>query len=189
MTYKHESSSLLARKKAKSSDRFYTELWAFMPLVKYLEGKTVLDPACGDKRMQKLFENFGIKTIGTDIESGDDFISPLFWPEDKYEFDVIVTNPPYSIKDKWLKRCYEIGKPFALLLPITALGEQERIRMYKQYGIQLLLLNERVNFETPSGEGAGSWFFASWFCWHLLPESICFSDALPIENYKEELPF
>ena len=114
----------------------------------------------------------GYDVVGTDILNGFDFLSPLMPTP---EFDCIVTNPPYSIKDEWLQRCYDLGKPFALLLPITALGEQERVKMYKQNGIQLLLPPSRINFGTPSGEGSGSWFYAAWFCHGLnFPKEINF---------------
>ena len=42
--------------------------------------------------------------------------SPLNKP---VQFDCIITNPPFSLKQEFLQRCYELGKPFALLLPLT----------------------------------------------------------------------
>ena len=79
------------------------------------------------------------------------------------EFDIVLTNPPYSIKDDYLARCYQIGKPFALLLPIAALGGSRRQRMYAQYGIEIILLGGRIKLPTPSGKGSGSWFETAWF--------------------------
>ena len=39
---------------------------------------------------------------------------------------MIITNPPYSLKDEFIKKCYEWKKPFCLLLPITALEGKVR---------------------------------------------------------------
>lgn len=39
-----------------------------------------------------------------------------------YEFDYLISNPPYSIKDKIIERCIDLGKPSVLLLPIDTLG-------------------------------------------------------------------
>ena len=40
----------------------------------------------------------------------------------QYEFDYLITNPPYSNKDKIIARCIETGKPCVLVLPIDTLG-------------------------------------------------------------------
>lgn len=154
-------------------DGFQTPYWAIDSLIRFLpENCNIWECAQGKGKIVTRLEEHGFDVIGTDIMAGFDFLSPLIPPPD---FDIIVTNPPYSIKDEWISRCYEIGKPFALLMPITAMGEQERVRMYKEHGIQVLLLPKRVDFETPSGEGSGAWFYCAWFCWKLLPEPICFA--------------
>ena len=80
-----------------------------------------------------------------------------------------------SLKLEFLENCYEIGKPFALLRPLTALEGKKRGELYKKYGIQLIIPNKRINFITPSGKGSGSWFATSWFCWKLnLPKDLNF---------------
>lgn len=40
----------------------------------------------------------------------------------KYEFDYLITNPPYSNKDEIIAKCIETGKPCVLVLPIDTLG-------------------------------------------------------------------
>ena len=59
----------------------------------------------------------GYNVIGSDITRGFDFLKNNM----EQHFDMIITNPPYSLKDKFIEKCYEYGKPFALLLPLTAL--------------------------------------------------------------------
>lgn len=61
------------------------------------------------------------------------------------------------------------GKDFLKWQP-----EGKRQELFRKYGIELLLLDKRINFETPSGKGSGAWFPVAWFCWKLLPEKIVF---------------
>lgn len=136
----------------------------------------IWEPACGKGQIVDTLETDGYEVIGTDIMGGFDFLDPM--SSIGIEFDMTLTNPPFDLKDDWLKRCYGLRKPFALLLPITALGEQERVKMYRENGIQIVVPPERINFGTPSGEGDGAWFFSAWFCHGLdLPSQITFAEA------------
>jgi len=156
-----------------SSNHFQTPEYAVDYILPYFpKDWKVWEPAQGKGNIVRKLMKEGYEVTGTDLLTGDDFLSTLFPTP---EFDCIITNPPYSIKDDWLQRCYDLQKPWALLMPITALGEQERVKMYKKNGIQIIMPVSRINFETPSGEGSGAWFFTAWFCWGLnLPSQIVF---------------
>lgn len=162
-------------KKAGMSDHFQTPAHATRYITPYIPKEwKIWECASGKGQIVDTLEEEGYDVISTDVLHGFDFVSPLVGAE--FEYDCILTNPPYSIKDAWLQRCYDLGKPFALLLPITALGEQGRVAMYKKHGIQLVLPPERINFGTPSGKGSGAWFYAAWFCHGLdLPQQIWFA--------------
>jgi len=100
-------------------------------------------------------------------------------------FDAIITNPPYSCKDKFIEKCYETKKSFALLMPLTALEGKKRQQLYKKYGIQLIIPNKRINFETPSGKGGGSWFLTAWYCSGFnLPKDINFLEIEDLEQQR-----
>jgi hypothetical protein len=104
-----------------------------------------------------------------------DFLDSETHPE---KYDCIVTNPPYSRKEEFLEKCYELGKPFSLLLPLTALEGKKRQELYRRYEVQLIIPNRRINFITPSGKGSGSWFMTAWFCCGLgLPKELNFIEA------------
>lgn len=160
------------------SDLFLTDPQALFPLLPYLNPKWHLwEPACGDEKTPLLdwlgfFEGFSI--TGTDIRGygGVNFLTET----PTKDFDAVITNPPYSIKNQWIERCYELEKPFALLMPYTTLESPRRQKLFREHGIELLILPKRVDFTTPSGKKGGAWFPVAWFCWKILPERIIFAE-------------
>ena len=95
----------------------------------------------------------------------------MYEPED---YDVIVSNPPFSIKDKILERLYELNKPFAVLLPMNSLQGQSRYKFFER-GIQLLSFDQRIgyhNINSMDKTVEGSPFATAYFCRNLLPRDL-----------------
>ena len=155
-------------------DNFQTPASALDCLIPHLKKDWIIwEPACGKGNLVAGLRDNGFGVRPTDIMHGDneDFLTCHVSPY----FDSIVTNPPFSIKEKFLARSYEIGKPFALLMPITTFDSRERRKLFARHGIQLVLPNGRINFETPNGKGSSSWFYTAWFCWKFnLPHQLNF---------------
>jgi len=144
------------------SDDFQTPEWVLDYLMPYIPKKwTIWECACGKGNLVRGLQTREYRVIFSDILNGAifDFLAQL----PPISFDMILTNPPYTSKDRFLAQCYEFNKPFALLMPLTALEGQKRQALYREHGLELILLPRRVNFETPSGEGAGAWFASAWF--------------------------
>ena len=154
-----------------SPNDFQTPPMALNPLLPFINKEwTVWECAEGKGNLAREITSRGFKVVGSDILSGKDFLS---WKPE--EFDCIITNPPFSLKQKFLERCYELGKPFALLLPLTTFETKKRQELFKKHGVQVIFFDKRINFETPSGKGGGSWFATAWFCWKLnLPKDLNF---------------
>lgn len=169
-----ETKRMKPQTSALTSDLFQTDPSAVWPLLPYLKPDWLIwEPAAGEKRIKNCLELEGFDVVASDIITGEDFfefIPPLNM------HDAIVTNPPYSVKDRWIERCYDLGKPFALLLPFTALEGIKRQKLYRQHGIDLLVLPKRVPFKTPSGRVGGAWFPCAWFTWKMLPERLIFAE-------------
>ena len=154
--------------KSIKNDELYTPTKGILPLLKYLP-KDLVYWECtdfGDSNITEVLKNNGYKTVTTHLNTGFDFLKD----EPDFDFDCIITNPPFSKKDKFLERAYKIGKPFCFLLPITALEGKRRGRLFRKYGIQVLVLDSRIDF---TGKG-NNWFNVSWFCWKVLPEKLIF---------------
>jgi len=162
-----------------NSNDFQTPPNALDPLIPFLNKDwTIWECACGKGNLVNSFKKRGFDIIGTDIIQGYDFLK--YEPK---EYDCIITNPPFSVKQQFLERAYKIGKPFALLLPLTTFETPKRQALFKKYGLQVIFFDKRINFETPSGKGSGSWFATAWFTWGLnLPSDFMFVNL----NRKEK---
>jgi hypothetical protein len=145
------------------SNDFQTPPWVLEPLYPYIGRMSVWECACGKGNLVTAMRERGLFVKATDILTGTDFLDDIFSTNAIPWEDCIITNPPYTLKDEFLATCYESNLPFALLMPLTALEGIKRQALYRQYGLEMILLPRRVNFETPSGEGAGAWFASAWF--------------------------
>ena len=148
---------------------FQTPPESLLPLLPYINKDwAIWEPACGKGNLVNELNRLGYQCIGSDILTDWDFLK-----DEMPVYDFIITNPPYSIKHKFIARCYALGKPFALLMPLTALETEYRQSLYSRHGLQIILMPKRINFETPSGNGSGSWFATAWFTNRLnLPRDI-----------------
>ena len=160
-------------------DQCQTPWYAVKPLLPYLPARsTIWEPATGKGNIAFYLRTKGYSVVEGDLRTGQDFFSPASEPK---AWDILVTNPPFSIKYKWLERCYQLGKPFALLMPVDVLGAWGGQKWFRKYGFEWMFFNRRVNYDMPNKgwSGAGSQFSSAWFCWKLLPKQVMFVD-IPI---------
>ena len=152
-------------------DNFQTPAHALDPLLPYLRPNWLIwEPACGKGNLVEALSRHH-RVLGSDLLTGQDFLKTA--PE---QFDAILTNPPYSKKDEFLARCYDLGKPFALLLPLTVFDSVKRQRLFARHGVEILFMPRLVKFETPNGAGSSSWFATAWVTWGMrLPKPLTFS--------------
>lgn len=147
-------------------DACQTPAYAIDPLLPFLSSDWIIwEPACGEGYLvEALFDSSFQDIIGTDILTGHNFLEyePDAW-------DCLITNPPFSLKYRWLERCYQLAKPFALLLPVETLGAKTAQEMFREHGIEVIFLDRRVNFKMPNAgwDGAGAQFPTAWFTWGL----------------------
>ncbi len=145
-----------------NSDECYTPSEAVLPLLKYLnKDKVYYEATSGtSKSIVNCMRDNGYQCEESTFNFFD---NPHLW-------DGIITNPPYSIKDKFIEKCYATGKPFALLLPVSAIQGIKRGAIFNKHGVELLVLNKRIDFT-----GGGSPHFGvAWFCHDILPQSLIF---------------
>jgi len=140
-------------------DDYQTPPKALEPLLPYVPRDWIIwECAQGKGYLTDALRDNGYTVIGSDIVTGEDFLT---WQPSAY--DCIITNPPYSTKYKFLYRCYELGRPFALLLPLTTLETQKRQALFNRYGVELIVFSNRIHFIRPDGDYSTSWFLTAWF--------------------------
>lgn len=156
------------------ADEQYTPAYAVVPIIKYLpKGKIIWCPFDTEHSEFVLaFKAAGFIVIHSHISCGQDFFG--YEPEN---WDLIVSNPPFSIKQKIVQRCLDLGKPFALLLSNLWLNSSAPMRLFKEKEMQMLLFNKRIQFT----EKNAAYFGSSYFCFGILPKQIVFEG---LENTK-----
>jgi len=97
-------------------------------------------------------------------------VSFIHRDEDFYEYepecDIIVDNPPYSTKEKVFKRCLELGKPFALLVPLDTLERKYIPRLFDINKLEIIIPKNRYNFK--GGQNKKNCPFKSvWLCYDM----------------------
>ncbi|KKK83798.1 hypothetical protein LCGC14_2789790, partial [marine sediment metagenome] len=86
---------------ANKADDFQTPSSAVKPLLPYLDKSWIIwECATGKNNITIFLMKQGYQVISSDLISGQDFLE--YYPDN--HFDCIVTNPPYSLKDAFLKR-------------------------------------------------------------------------------------
>ena len=126
-------------------------------------------------------KEYGFDVISTHIYKGQDFFE--YEPD---EWNIIVSNPPFSLKDKVLERLYSFNKPFAILLPLNSLQGKTRYKYFKQ-GIQLLSFDSRVSYHDKKhmeNVVKGSPFATAYFCRDLLPKDLIIEE---LHEYERKL--
>lgn len=166
----------LKAKTNKDSDEVYTPAYAVEPILKYISDSryTIWCPFdTEDSEYVKLLRGEGHTVIVSHIDNGKNFF--FYEPEEQYDY--IISNPPFSIKDEILARLYELGKPYAILLPIPALQGQKRFKYIKN--CQALIFDKRINYyttperkEIQKGVSFGSFYL----CYNFLPKDLIFEE-------------
>src|SRR4030042_7036229 len=103
-----------------SSNDFQTPARALKPLLPFLKKDWLIwECACGKGNLVNGLKEEGFNVIGTDLyyDYGNEPFRNFLDDTPSKMFDCIITNPPFSLKDKFLERAYELEKPFAFLLP------------------------------------------------------------------------
>lgn len=108
------------------------------------------------------------KVVYSHIDNQQDFFD--YEPE---EWDIIVSNPPFTNKRKYFERALSFNKPFALIMTNTWLNDSAPKQLFKDKDLQLLMFDKRMKFISPDGRDNDKiTFSSSYYCWNLLPKQI-----------------
>lgn len=161
----------LTANRTSAGDEMYTPFYAVEPLLEFLPGdKKIWCPFDEEwSAFYQLLSEKGYDVTRSSLSEGQDFFN--YQPDD---WDILVSNPPFSKKDEVLKRAFSFGKPFALLLPVNSIQSKKRFEIFRN-DIQLLAFDARVDYHTRNNllcTTKGNHFSSAYFCRNLLPTKL-----------------
>lgn len=150
------------------NDECYTPANAVYPLLDYMEpfrDKIIWCPFdTEDSEYVKVFTKHGYNVVYSHINNGKDFYS--YEPE---EWDVIISNPPFTNKRKIFERANSFNKPYCLLMTLTWLNDSAPKQIWMNRDLQLLMFDRRISFKGIEGKPT---FSSGYFCYNFLPKQI-----------------
>ena len=146
-----------------------TPRYGVLPIVKYLpKDKIIWCPFDKeDSEFVKVLTEQGYKVVYSHIENGQNFYT--YEPD---EWDILVSNPPFTNKRQIFERALSFGKPFALIMSNTWLNDSAPKQVFKNKSLQLLMFEERMKFSNNGVVQNKITFSSSYFCYNLLPKDI-----------------
>ena len=170
MTKNHE----FASDKKKKKDEYYTKVYAILPLLDYLEkGKTIWCPFdTEESNYVKVFRENGFNVISGHIADGKDFFQ---YEPDNYDY--IISNPPYSLRESILERLFKLEKPFAMLINISGLFDSRvRFNLFRNNPFEIMVFNKRVDYIKTEENNSSPPFSSIYLCSRLLPQQFVFEE-------------
>lgn len=164
-----------AVKQSINGDEYYSPQNAVDMIVPYiLRGgyKSVWCPFDkAESNFVKTFQKYGLEVVYGHIETGQDFFE---YTEPQAE--ILVSNPPFSKRDKIFERLYEWDMPFALIINFNGLFDsKKRVDIFRQHSVELLVPRGRMKFYHKDKGMLNSPNFQSvYVCNHLLDKQILF---------------
>lgn len=122
------------------------------------EIKTIWCPCDKDySEFVKVFKNAGYNVINTHIDNGQDFLT--YKPD--FDFDLIATNIPFSLKNEFIVKVQEYHKPWAFLLSATSVQSASLIQaLSTASNVQFIMFDRRISY-TGDRPPFPSWYFTS----------------------------
>lgn len=144
-------------------DFYPTPEWCYEKLpINWSLFDTALEPAAGDRRIVHFLQNQKLLQVDwCEIQEGLDFF------EHEGEYDLIITNPPFSLAQEFIEHSMSMAPTVIMLLRLNFLGSQARHEFWKQFPPDgLIILSKRPSF---TGKGTDSSDYA-WFIWSDIEE-------------------
>lgn len=161
-----------------NNDECYTPKYGVIPILEFLpKNKTIWCPFdTEESQYVKTLKENGYNVVYSHINNGKDFY--------KYEpdnWDILVSNPPFTGKRKIVERALSFNKPFALLLPLTWLNDSAPKQLFKDKDLQLLMFDKRIKFINNGKIENKITFSSAYYCWNLLPKQIIMKELKEIK--------
>lgn len=165
-----------------NNDECYTPKYGVEPLLEFLlpfKSSIIWCPFDRkDSNFVQLLNGNGFRVIYSHKDYGQDFYN--YEPE---QWDIIVSNPPFTNKRKIFERALSFNKPFALLMSLTWLNDSAPKQLFYEKDLQLLMFDQRIKY---LGQQNKITFSSAYYCYNFLPKQIVMRKLKKrIENEKQ----
>lgn len=154
---------------SKESDERYTPEYTVLPLLEFLEpyrDKIIWCPFdTEESEFVKVFKEEKFNVVYSHLDYGQNYYS--YEPK---EWDIMISNPPFSHKKETFERALSFNKPFALLMTLDWLRDAAPKRLFKNKDLQLLMFEERIQFKNSLKNCID--FSSAYYCYNFLPKQI-----------------
>ena len=99
--------------------------------------KIIWEAFYGDGTSGTHLRELGFNTIHEPIDFFDDDTVP--------EYDILISNPPFSQSKNIMNRLYELDKPFILIMPSSKINTSY-FRQWRDRNIQIVIPRKRIHF-------------------------------------------
>ena len=151
------------------NDEKHTPEYAVLPILKYIpENKIIWCPF--DKENSEFVKVISKthKVLFSHIDNGQNFYD--YEPSENW--DIIISNPPFTGKRQVFERAISFNKPFALLMTNVWLNDSAPKKLFKEKDLQLLMFDKRIEFNGDHNKEKKITFSSSYYCWNFLPKQI-----------------
>jgi len=127
--------------------------------IKHLVPKDKIIWECfyGDGNSGKYLKELGFNVETEDID---------FFTDPSFNYDILISNPPYSIKAKVFKRLAQIDKPFMMLVPVATITKLY-LKKYFKDKIQIVIPERRIQFVKNGIQTDRCYFDTLWCCYKM----------------------
>lgn len=154
-----------------NNDECYTPKYAVLPIIEYIDKNTTIwcPFDTNDSEFVIQFRNNGLNVINSHLSFGTEYDFYKYQPDN---WDIIISNPPFTNKRKIFERTLSFDKPFALLMSNTWLNDSAPMKLFKDKDLQLLMFDKRIRFINNGIVNNKITFSSSYYCYKLLPKQI-----------------
>lgn len=122
--------------KLKLNDEYFTPKEVWSAIEKYIpKDKIIWEPFYGDGKSGIYLRELGFNVIHEPID---------FFENNKGE--ILVSNPPFSIRKEILTRLVILNKPFIMIMPVSTLTTQYFANAIKEERLQIIIPIKRIQF-------------------------------------------
>ena len=137
--------------KPSTMDCCQTPPYAVQILIPFLKPDWIIwESASGEGYIVDTLQRSGFKVVAGDVQTGQDYF--LYEPE---WYD-------------WIKRAYQLGKPFALLMQTETIGVWDAMKQFSLHGVEIIQPSKRIDYKMPNkGWDSNAQMPSAWFTWGL----------------------